>query len=110
MIPPSITPQIQDAMDKGVVLRADPRSNAAPGPAARCAGSLAHGAAAKKLKPTRHKVPMREGVGSSCGVFACAVAELLARGVLPPFYFTQAHNMAIRRGMAAQALQGKVDG
>lgn len=102
-------------MDKGVVLRADPRSNAAPGPAARCAGSLAHGAAAKKLKPTRHKVPMREGVprqgdGSSCGVFACAFAELLARGVLPPFYFTQAHNMAIRRGMAAQALQGKVDG
>ncbi|PNH01938.1 hypothetical protein TSOC_012118 [Tetrabaena socialis] len=44
--------------------------------------------------------------GSSCGVFLCAFAELLARGVPPKrFRFSQADVPALRLGMAEQLLR-----
>ncbi|KXZ48847.1 hypothetical protein GPECTOR_25g432 [Gonium pectorale] len=47
--------------------------------------------------------------GSSCGVFACAFAELLARGVpAEGFRFSQADMPSIRRGMAEQILRGSL--
>eukprot|EP00798_Chlamydomonas_sp_ICE-L_P021969 gene21969-29026_t len=44
--------------------------------------------------------------GSGCGVFACTYAELLSRGVMPPFTFAQQDIDTIRKGMAAQLLHG----
>ncbi len=47
-----------------------------------------------RLEVVTQGVP-RQGDGSACGVFSCAFAELLARGVLPPFEFSQVRRVRL---------------
>ncbi|GAQ85712.1 hypothetical protein KFL_002500100 [Klebsormidium nitens] len=59
------------------------------------------------VKQMLHGVP-QQGDGGSCGVFACAYADLLAQGARPPFDFSQADILTMRRAMAADILAGKL--
>ncbi|KAG2496900.1 hypothetical protein HYH03_004907 [Edaphochlamys debaryana] len=63
------------------------------------------GAAGWRKENASGRLP-RQLDGSSCGLFACCFAELLARGVEPQgFAFAQSDMGTIRRGMAEQLLR-----
>ncbi|CAK9275720.1 unnamed protein product [Sphagnum jensenii] len=51
-------------------------------------------------------VPQQEDA-SSCGVYICVFADLLARGLEPPFSFSQKDIFQIRQGIAAELLAAR---
>jgi Ulp1 family protease len=51
-------------------------------------------------------VPQQED-GSGCGVYICVFADLLARGLEPPFSFSQKDIFQIRQGIAVELLAAR---
>ncbi|GLC36067.1 hypothetical protein PLESTF_000972800 [Pleodorina starrii] len=91
---------LTDAEDKGVTHGSVDTAGAAAGAAAEAA------AAGWRREWSELRIPQQLD-GGSCGVFVCAFAELLARGVPPEaFGFSQTDIPAMRRGMAEQILRG----
>lgn len=50
----------------------------------------------------------RQSDGSSCGIFTCTFAELLARGAALPFAFSQRDTAQLRRGIAVDIMRQQV--
>jgi Ulp1 family protease len=50
---------------------------------------------------------MSQDDGSGCGVYICVFADLLARGLEPPFSFSQKDISQIRQGIAAELLAAR---
>ncbi|GIL50911.1 hypothetical protein Vafri_6996 [Volvox africanus] len=97
-----------DAADKRVVLDEERR-----GPLSRegAGSSVVSDADAQgwRRESLELQIPKQEDT-TSCGVFACAFAELLSRGVQPhEFQFSQADVPELRRGMEAQLRAGSLD-